>query len=371
MSKNLHIISFDNPYPPKYGGVIDVFYKIKALSELGIDIQLHVFATKNTQSDIEVTKYCSQVFYYKRNNPLSALFSRLPYRIKSRTSATLLQRLSENPFPIIYEGLHCCESLPFVTNNKTYVRTHNIEHTYFYSLAKSEKNMFKKCFFYVEGYKLKLFEKHLHKALGIFSIAPHEQDYFHQVYGNKSIYIPAFHEATTNNMLSRNKEFVLYHGDLRVSDNIKAAHFLIDVYKESPFKLIIASSNKESSILNKIKKYANISFKNIPTQKDLNILFKQAHINTLITFQKTGIKLKLLNSLYKGRFVIANTPMIEDTGLENLCKLANTKEQILQQTALLLTKEFTVDEIENRHKTLTSLSPKESAKKIIQTIFQE
>ncbi len=30
--KYLHIISFDIPYPPNYGGVIDVFYKLKALA---------------------------------------------------------------------------------------------------------------------------------------------------------------------------------------------------------------------------------------------------------------------------------------------------------------------------------------------------
>ena len=29
--KEVHIVSFDVPYPPNYGGVIDVFYKIKTL----------------------------------------------------------------------------------------------------------------------------------------------------------------------------------------------------------------------------------------------------------------------------------------------------------------------------------------------------
>ena len=34
MTENhLHIISFDVPYPANYGGVIDVFYRVKALTE--------------------------------------------------------------------------------------------------------------------------------------------------------------------------------------------------------------------------------------------------------------------------------------------------------------------------------------------------
>ena len=38
MEKHLHIISFDVPYPANYGGVIDVFYKLKALHAEGIKI---------------------------------------------------------------------------------------------------------------------------------------------------------------------------------------------------------------------------------------------------------------------------------------------------------------------------------------------
>ena len=45
--KKLHIISFDNPYPPVYGGVIDVFYKIKDLHAEGYEIYLHCFVDED------------------------------------------------------------------------------------------------------------------------------------------------------------------------------------------------------------------------------------------------------------------------------------------------------------------------------------
>ena len=41
--KHLHIVSFDIPYPPNYGGVIDVYYKLKALHRKGVKIILHCF----------------------------------------------------------------------------------------------------------------------------------------------------------------------------------------------------------------------------------------------------------------------------------------------------------------------------------------
>ena len=56
MQKTLQIVIFDNPCPPDYGGVIDVFYKIKALKALGVRIlkknksyliyRLHVFEVR-------------------------------------------------------------------------------------------------------------------------------------------------------------------------------------------------------------------------------------------------------------------------------------------------------------------------------------
>lgn len=41
LDKHLNIVAFDNPYPPTYGGVIDVYYKLKSLAETGLKIHLH------------------------------------------------------------------------------------------------------------------------------------------------------------------------------------------------------------------------------------------------------------------------------------------------------------------------------------------
>ena len=42
-NKKIHIVSFDIPYPPNYGGIIDVFYKIKTLFELGYEMARAVY----------------------------------------------------------------------------------------------------------------------------------------------------------------------------------------------------------------------------------------------------------------------------------------------------------------------------------------
>jgi hypothetical protein len=369
-SNTLHIVSFNIPYPPNYGGVIDVFYKIKELHQLDIKIYLHCFEYDRPQQKA-LEKYCEKVFYYKRSSNIKSLFSTTPYIIKNRESELLIDRLKKIDAPILFEGLHTTFPLTkTVFKSKVYIRTHNIEHDYFKGLAESESNIFKKLFYVLESFKLKKYEAILNKVAGIFSISPFEQEYFESKYGKKCNYIPAFHDAKPLENHSAKGDFILYHGDLRISDNIKAALFLIAIYKDSSYKLVIASSEK-SSIIKEINKHQNIYFETINTQKELELLFRKAHINTLVTFQKTGIKLKLLNALYQGKFIIANSKMIADTGLESLCELANTKEEILQKTAFLFSEEFSEAEIEKRKEKLTLFSPSQSSKRIKELIFKQ
>ena len=55
--QRLHIVSFDVPFPPNYGGVVDVFYKIRALHKLGVKIHLHCFEYGRGEQK-ELDKYC-------------------------------------------------------------------------------------------------------------------------------------------------------------------------------------------------------------------------------------------------------------------------------------------------------------------------
>ena len=76
--KHLHIVSFNVPYPPDYGGVIDVFYKIKSLHDLGIKIYLHCFPYGREESE-ELNKICEKVYYYPRRKFYQAIYSNVPY----------------------------------------------------------------------------------------------------------------------------------------------------------------------------------------------------------------------------------------------------------------------------------------------------
>ena len=103
--QHLHIISFDIPFPANYGGVIDVFFKAKSLTEHGIKVHLHCFEY-NRKRIPELDKMFHQVNYYKRDVSRKNLFKSVPYIVSSRVSEELIENLSKDNYPILMEGLH-------------------------------------------------------------------------------------------------------------------------------------------------------------------------------------------------------------------------------------------------------------------------
>ena len=104
LTKKLNIVCFDVPFPATYGGVMDVFYKIRSLSESGIQIYLHVFHY-GRQEQVELTKYCAKVNYYPRKTTFVNNIGFLPYIVKSRSNKDLISNLKAVEAPILFEGL--------------------------------------------------------------------------------------------------------------------------------------------------------------------------------------------------------------------------------------------------------------------------
>ena len=70
---NLNIVSLDNPFPPNYGGAIDIYFKIKALSDLGCKIYLHCYYSERKPSS-HLEQLCESVNYYPRKSILNSTF---------------------------------------------------------------------------------------------------------------------------------------------------------------------------------------------------------------------------------------------------------------------------------------------------------
>lgn len=365
-SKAIQIVSFDIPYPSNYGGVIDVFYKIKALSELGVNVYLHCYYDDRKPSKV-LDHLCEQVYYYKREKKLAKVFSTIPFIVSTRSSQRLITTIKSIQAPILFEGLHTTGILlqEEFKSHKTMVRMHNIEHSYYQGLYKSEKHYRKKLYFWLESKKLKHYESILNNVDMVLSISPMEQDYF-KTKVNTSIYVPVFHR--NSGLVSTNKkgDYVLFHGDLRVADNIKSAEYLIRVFKDLPnYNLVLASSFNNKAVINSIKNHHNINFQVIEDNTSLNTIFENAQMHVILSFQNTGIKLKLINALYQNRHVLANTIVTQGTGLEKICEIFETPDELKEIIKAKYALDFPESELSNREKTLEQFSTERSAKQII------
>lgn len=365
--KKLQVISFNVPYPPDYGGAIDVFYKLKALKEAGIAVTLHCFDYGRGKSP-ELEQLCRKVFYYPRSKSFVHQFSKLPFIVKTRNTSTLIKNLNQHiEIPVLAEGLHSTFPLysEKCSNKNIYVRTHNIEHAYYYGLYKSESHFIKKMYFLLESKKLKQYEPVLKNAKGICSISPNEKEYFSQLNTNTILLTP-FHPFHKVEIKEGFGNYILIHGDLSVSENIHSVLWLIDnVLSKINYPVIIAGKSPNKSIGLQINKHNHIHLIPNPSFDKMQELISNAHIHIVHSFTPQGMKLKLLNILHNGRHCISNSLIIQNTGLEILCEIADTEYEIISTINKLMKIPFEKQKTELRKEVLSLFSNSVQTEKLI------
>ena len=375
MDKHLNIIAFNIPWPANYGGVIDVYYKLKALHECGVNIILHCFEYERPQAK-ELESFCEKVYYYKRHTGIIANITLLPYNVYSRKDPSLLANLLKNNYPILFEGLHSCYFMdnPLLKNRKKIFRECNIEHDYYYHLAKSERQFIKKCFFRIEAWRFRNYQKVVSHADLIISVSTTDTDYLKKEFpANRIEFIPCFHANEQITAQPGKSGFILYHGKLSVVENEKAALYLIHhVFGKLDYPCILAGMNPPRSLRDAASLYSNVTIEANPTEERMNFLIREAQINMLVTFQDTGLKLKLLNSLFAGRHTVVNHLMLAGSGLDSLCHIADTPEDMIRECTKLINVPIDEKSITKRKELLEpSFSNKYQGARLYKMIYEE
>ena len=347
--KKIHIVAFDVPYPADYGGVIDVYFRIKALHQLGFKIILHCFdygRGKQTHLD-EITE---KTYYYSRQKTLLNAFNKRPFIVSSRRSQELLNRLLEDSYPILFEGLH---STWFLENKEiqqrlTVVRTHNIEHEYYEGLAK-KAGFLKRIYFQQEAKKLKKYESILRFSKHIISIREEDATHFKQ-YSSSVKVLPASIDSLEHSRFVATENYAIFHGKLSVSENEEAVKWIIENCWEKDASLLpLKIAGKDPSpLLIELTKKNGITLIANPSTEEMNNLISKARVHILVSDQATGIKLKLLASLQSSGHVLVNPIMVEDTGLSNLCAICETGEEFIHKLKDFQERELTKEEFEKR-----------------------
>lgn len=323
--KGLNIVAFQFPYPANYGGAIEVFEKLKALKDAGFYIILHAFMY-DREYDSHIEHYADEIYCYTRKKRILDQLYIKPFIVKSRETDDLLRNLCKNKYPILFEGLHTCAFLDseLLKNRAKWVRAHNIEHDYYNSLSSGKCSFAKKMYFKLEARKLKLYERVLISSDAILAITEKDKKYFISEYAQPKtdvIHLPCFSPEPQRIKGLSVKKQILYHGNLAVIENQTAVNYILDNYPDGfDAPLIIAGANPPEYLKQKIAQCKfNTQLIENPSDSELSELIQSSKVNLLLTFQATGIKLKLINALRLGTYIVVNPEMTEGTGLENLC----------------------------------------------------
>jgi len=329
MQRHLHIISLDIPYPVDYGGVVDPYFKLKSLYEAGIKIHLHCF-TGGRAPATELNKFCVEVNYYDRQKGHKAFSHCLPYIVGSRANTELLDTLLKDDHPILMEGIHCTFLVndPRFRDRKLILRLHNVEYKYYRLLYQSEKSLFKKMYFLHESRLLRKYEAQIANKVIILAVSEEDVTTYQQELGAKRIsHLPVFVPYSDVKSPEGIGCFCLYHGNLSVGENERAAAWLMkEVFADLKVPFVVTGKNPSARLEKLAHKSGHTCLVANPGDQEMQDMIAKAQIHILPSYNDTGIKLKLLNALYNGRHCVVNDATVKGSGMDAACHVGMNAE---------------------------------------------
>jgi hypothetical protein len=280
--------------------------------------------------------------------------------------------------PIFLEGLHTAGIIEGIRKQnpkrKVFLRLHNHEAAYYQELAQNETHPLKKFYYALEAQKLKRYEPAiLRLPNALFVISRQEVDWAKR-YNPQTYWLPAFfYEPTTiletpllkNNVASLAPSFeqlkevsLLYPANFSIPTNQRAASFLIQkILPLLPRKCKLILAGKAIPRKWQKLKHPQLFCYNCP--QDMETIRQKATVIILPGRQKTGVKLKFLESVLRHPRVWASQTVVEGSGLEPwafIFEESNTSE-FLRQLSYIFTPEFLERSMLLRQKLLELYDP--------------
>ena len=280
---------------------------------------LHCFTSGRDEQPI-LNTFCEQVYYYPRRTGHKGFSHQLPYIVCSRSNPELLERLLQDEYPILLEGVHCTyltQDSRFATR-KILLRLHNVESVYYKQLAKSSSSWFKKLYYLRESAVLRKYERHIASGWPLLAVTQSDADMASVTYQSKNIsVIPVFLPFQHIESPQGTGCYCLYHGNLSVDENEKAVIWLLEnVFNDLSIPFLVAGKNPGPKLHRAVARYKNCCMVSDPSDQELKDIISKAQMHVIPSFNCTGVKLKLLNALFNGRHCVVNAEAVEGTGLK-------------------------------------------------------
>jgi len=324
--------------------------RIKAFHSLGVDIHLHYFAFNKALNVKELNDYCKTVRVYKPRSFKECFTFKKPFIVSSRINEELITNLKNNNHPILLEGIQTTGILPWLNNGerKICVRIRDNEVIHYRELSRNTINPVKRINYRVESSLLKKYCKSLPTTISYACICENDCTDLRNTGNNNAFHIPAFSQWQRVSCPDGVGNLCLFHGNLSLEENEKTALWLLcNVFNKVRVPFVIAGRNPSRRLRKASELCQHTCLVSNPTDQELDDLIEKAHINILPSLNKsiTGMRLKLLHALYKGRHCVVTPAMVDGTGLAEACHIGRNSKALASIISQLYYQPFNEEEI--------------------------
>lgn len=346
---------------------------IKALSQEGIQIHLHLFQeTGSLHQDLE--SHATEIHFYNRNHGHKGFSFSTPYSIGSRADENLLRNLEKDQYPILFEGIESTYFLVkgFFKNRISLVRLQNLQNQKSRRSQKIEVKGLHKIYNYFEerlriSYEKELLKKHR----SLITSSKISEDLNSYGIESKAIVVPQFIGMASAMGLEGNGNFCLFHGKLSDKATEDAAIWLLNnVFNLLEVPLVIAGENPSADLEDAAHKKMHTCIVANPSEKEMMELIKKAQLHILPSSVFISSKNAILQTIVLGRHLLIHEDIKKETKFSMVCHQASEPAAYIQKINELFEAPFTQDEIEKRQSFLhREFNDKKYAGQLIKLLY--
>jgi glycosyltransferase involved in cell wall biosynthesis len=324
------IVAHDFPFPPKHGGRVDMWSRIKLLKSLGFHVDL-IASVKDAPGEAEANKvrgYVRNLLIVEREMGIMSHISREPFSVRSRHNLERVP-LAESYAAVILETEHVAPILQNATLQvgQRILRLQNDEAQYYRELSTASLELWRKFFYRLEGARFRFFSPGvIRRCDSLWFISDFERQEYcveNPQSASKAFFVPPHvaSSALTRHALTSNR--VLFSGRLGFATNTRGLEWYIrQVHPRladiAQYQLVVAGSTGGEpldSLRKAMAPHPNISLHEDPLE--IEPYYERAAVFVNPVFQGAGLKLKTIDAIQAGLPVVSTSIGIQGTGLLN------------------------------------------------------
>lgn len=336
--KKILFITTQLPYPPVSGGVIKSWRMVQHLSKKN-DLYAAFFLKDNDPENLK--SFLDKVNlkgYYTENsdiprnikNLLLSLLMFIPlnlFRNRSHTFKKHIQSIVGNYDTLLIDHYEMFQYVPKNFKGRVVLHQHNCEYLMWQRFAEIEKNPLKKLALYLQSFLIKRYERQICKRAYAVLAAPNDIEELVKLGVDRDKFFITYHLADDSYLKLPPLNFpsaednLLFVGTLTWEANIDGLIWFLGNCWERLLKvkpsihLSIVGKNPDKRIQDLAVRYSNISLPGFV--EDLEPYFQKSKVFISPLRFGSGIKVKVVNALYRGIPVVTTPVGIEGLSVEN------------------------------------------------------